>query len=244
MTDFVSLDFAQHKLLRLANRHGAELGDALGMVGAVPTEIPALAASYPLFFRKAPGSGRFELAAMLGFTATQNLFLDGERWDAGYVPLALRCEPFAVGQSAATPDRNTLLIDLDSPRLTRSDGDVLFFSDGRPSERLQAIVDALEALVTGAQVGRDYATALETLDLIEPVDVRVEADDGPPLTLSGLYTIAQDRLNALPDAALLDLRARGFLPWIYQQAASVGQIANLIVRRDRIRATLRASHGA
>lgn len=233
MPNYVPLDFAAHRLLRLATDYGAARGDGLGMVSVVPTEIPALVNSYPVFFRKSPVSGAYELGAMLGFAADENLFLDRGGWDAGYVPLSLRREPFTVQASTANPDRNTLLIDVESPRLTRTGGDVLFFSDGRPSERLQAIIDALEALVKGTGIARDYTAALDALGLIEPVEVRVDLGHATPQTIAGLHTIALEPLAQLPAAALADLHARGFLPWIYQQAGSVGQIANLILRRRR-----------
>ncbi|WDF74964.1 SapC family protein [Novosphingobium sp. KACC 22771] len=233
MANFVPLDFAEHRSLRLATGYSASLGDGLGMVGAVPTEIAALANSYPLFFRRSPVTGAYELGVMLGFAAEENLFLVDEGWDAAYVPLVRRCEPFAVQQSPADPGRNTLMIDLDSPRLAQSGGDVLFFSDGRPSERLQAIVDALEALVKGAQQGSDYAAALDALGLIEPVDVRIDLGGGVSHNPSGLFAIAETRLAQLPADALADLHRRGYLGWAYQQAASVGQIANLILRKNR-----------
>jgi hypothetical protein len=237
MSNFVALDFAQHRFLRLASRHGATLGDGLGMVSVVPTEIAALVGSYPLFFRRSP-AGTYELGAMLGFAADENLFLADGGWDAAYVPLALRAQPFTVQPSATTPDRNTLMIDLDSPRLGQ-EGDVLFFADGRPSERLQAVVDALEALVKGAQIGHAYATALDGLGLIEPVEVQVELGNGASHALPGLFALAPERLAVLGGDALADLQQRGFLGWAYQQAASVGQISNLILRKQK----LAASHG-
>jgi hypothetical protein len=178
MANFVPLSFEEHKRLRLATRYGVALGDGLGMVSVVPTEIPALITSYPLFFRRSPATGRHELGAMLGFAAEENLFLSDDGWDASLCSAHLRRAPFAVQQSAASPDRNSLMIDLDSPRLSLATGDVLFFSDGRPSERLQAIVDALEALVKGAGIGRDYADVLDALGLIEPVDVRIDLGNG------------------------------------------------------------------
>lgn len=236
MANFVPLNFDAHKRLRLATGYGVALGDGLGMVSVVPTEIPALVSSYPLFFRRSPAAGRYELGAMLGFAAEENLFLADDGWDAAYVPLSLRRQPFAVQPSAANPDRNSLMIDLDSPRLGGAKGDILFFADGRPSERLQAVVDALEALVKGAAIGRDYADALEALGLIEPVEVRIDLGNGAMHNPTGLFTIAEQPLAELPDAALADLHRRGYLGWAYQQAASVGQIANLILRKNRARA--------
>ena len=240
MPNFVPLDYGQHKLLRIANTYGAAFGDDLGMVSVVPVEIPALVNSYPLFFRKAPVGGTYELSAMLGFAAAQNLFLTPAGWDASYVPLALRCAPFAVQQNPANPDRNTLMIDLASPRIAPAGGDVLFFSDGRPSERLQAAIETLEALVKGAAAADAYAAALDALGLIEPVEVQVDLVGGASHNLAGLYTIAQSRLDTLPPSAIANLHAQGFLPWIYQQAASVGQIANLILRENDVR----VRHGA
>lgn len=236
MPKFVPLDFSQHKLLRVANRYGAPLGDAVGMVSVVPTEIPALVNDYPLFFRLTPAGDRYELGAVLGFEADENLFLDEQRWDAPYVPLAIRCQPFAVQQSATSPEHNSLMIDIESERLVQSGGDVIFFSDGRPSERLQAVVDGLESLVRGAEIGRAYVAALTALELIEPVEVRVDLGQGQSKTLAGLYTIASERLRALSASELFDLKEKGFLPWIYQQAASAGQINNLIMRKSRLKA--------
>ena len=233
MANYVPLDFAVHRLLRLTNVHGAALGDDLGMVSVVASEIPALVSSYALFFRKSPLSGAFELGAVLGFASDENLFLAHGGWDAGYVPLAIRREPFAVQQSAASPNRNTLMVDLDSPRLSRELGDILFFSDGRPSERLQGVLDALEALVKGAELTRGYVAALEALDLIEPVEVRIDLGNGAAETLAGLFTIAEDRLATLSAEAVVDLHRQGFLPWIYQQVASAGQINALILRKIR-----------
>lgn len=237
MANFVPLDFAEHRFLRLSTSYGVALGDGLGMVSVVPTEIPALVNSYPLFFRQSPLSGAYELSAMLGFAGDENLFLENGQWDAGYVPLTLRREPFAVQQSTLAADRNTLMIDLDSPRLIRENGDILFFSDNRPSERLQAIIDMLEALVKGAQLGNAYVAALTVHDLIEPVEVQVDLGGGASHNLSGLFTIAQHRLSDLSPSAVQDLHGQGFLPWIHQQAASVGQIANLILRKNRARAS-------
>lgn len=236
MANFVPLDFAEHRFLRLATSYGVGLGDGLGMVGVVPTEIPALVNSYPLFFRQSPVSGGYELSAMLGFAGDENLFLAGGQWDAGYVPLTLRREPFAVRQSTLSADRNTLMIDLDSPRLVRDSGDILFFSDSRPSERLQAIIDMLQALVKGAKIGKAYVAALTAHDLIEPVAVQVDLGGGAAHNFSGLFTIAEHRLSGLSPPAVQDLHAQGFLPWIHQQAASVGQIANLILRKNRTNA--------
>ena len=230
MANFVPLDFTAHRLLRLSSGYGHDFGDNIGMVSVVPTEIPSLVCSYPLFFRKTP-AGSYELGAMLGFAGDENLFLDGARWDAGYVPLNIRCQPFAVRQSTTADHRNTLLIDANSPRLASSTGDVLFFADGRPSERLQSAIDMLEHLTHGVSIAAQYVAALDALDLIEPVEIRVDLGEAAPRRIDGLYAINADGLRALPAPRLAHLHEQGFLQWAFLQAASVGQIANLTLRK-------------
>ncbi len=233
MPEYVALDFNAHRLLRIAHGYGPHLNDDTGMISVVPAEIPALVASYPLFFRQNPHSGAYELGAMLGFAGNENLFIRDGQWDAGYVPLAIRCQPFAVAPSPGAAERNTLMIDVASPRVNRDSGDMLFFADGRPSERTQTAVDLLEVLVKGAAAARDYAAALDALGLIEPVELRIDQGGGRMETLAGLHGIAAERLAALTGLELGALHGRGFLAWLFLQAGSIGQVNALIRRKGQ-----------
>ena len=47
-----------------------------------------------------------------------------------------------------------------------------------------------------------FIDTLMELKLVEPIDIDVGFDDGTKRQLEGLYTINQDRLEGLPDAAV------------------------------------------
>ena len=78
-----------------------------------------------------------------------------------------------------------------------------------------------------------FIDKLMELSLIEPIDISIALDDGVTRNLQGLYTINQDALRALPDAAVLDLFRRNYLQLIYLMIASLKQIPILAQRKNR-----------
>ncbi|WP_163078876.1 SapC family protein, partial [Acinetobacter baumannii] len=58
-----------------------------------------------------------------------NLFLEGDRWISGHIPLSLQRGPFLIGLTAdgAAP---VIQIDLDDPRVGAADGEPLFLPHG------------------------------------------------------------------------------------------------------------------
>src|SRR5690606_34409629 len=97
MARHVQLNNIDHKHLRVDTRRGAALGDDVPFVATFPAEFRELQAYYPIVCRK-DGRGALSPVALLGFEEGRNLFLDGERWDAGYLPLAIERQPFLIGR--------------------------------------------------------------------------------------------------------------------------------------------------
>ena len=93
MARHAQLNNLDHRDLRIDTRHGAALGDAVAFAPTFPDEFRSLQAHYPIVFRKS-ADGALQPVALFGFEDGQNLFLDGERWDATYLPLAIERQPF------------------------------------------------------------------------------------------------------------------------------------------------------
>src|SRR5687768_5871246 len=128
MTNHVMLNNVAHKDLRVINRHGAEFGDDVGTVQTFPTEYADMQREYPIFFRKDPNSGEYQSVALLGISKKENLFLDGTRWNASYVPGIIARGPFLIGFQGQVidgePRREPVIhIDLDSPLVSQTEGD-------------------------------------------------------------------------------------------------------------------------
>ena len=97
MTRHVQLNNIDHKDLRIDTRRSAALGDDVAFAATFPAEFRDLQAYYPIVFRK-DANGTLSPVALLGFQEGHNLFLEGERWNAAYLPLAIERNPFLIGR--------------------------------------------------------------------------------------------------------------------------------------------------
>lgn len=226
MSTIVILNSQAHRHLRVKAKPSARLGDNQRFVPVVIGEFPVLAVQYPIFLSKDAETGVFYAGAMLGIDAGENLFLDEDRGFDGYRPLNLQRAPFfAAGENLA--------IDLDSPRITETEGERLFDDDGGASAYLQGVMSAFQQLKPGTEKTRAFVDKVLQLKLIEPVTVDLAFDDGTRRVVEDLYTIDQQALRALPDEAVLDLFRSGYLHLISLMIASLKQIPVLARRKNR-----------
>lgn len=221
-----------HKDLRIDTRRSAQLGDDVGFAATFPAEFRDLQAYYPIVFRK-DAHGVLSPIALLGFEEGRNLFLDGERWDAHYLPLAIERQPFLIGRGG---DEMTVHIDLDNPRVGTVAGQPLFREHGGNTEYLDRIASVLLTLHNGFERVPAFVDALLALDLLESFALDVELDDGSLNRLAGYYIINEDRLRSLDAAALGQLHAAGHLEPIFMAVASISNFRALIDRMNRSRA--------
>ena len=226
MSNIVLLDSAAHRKLRVHTPAGARFGDNQRFVGVVVNEFPMLALHYPILFSKDADTGQFYCGAMLGFDAGENLFVDEQLAAAAYRPLNLQRGPFATAGS-------DLAVDLDHARISPAGDQELFTSTGEPGKYLQSVMAVMRELRPGGERTRVFIDTLLGLKLIEPIDISARFDDGSKRELSGLYTINQDELKGLPDAAALDLFRRGYLQLVYLMRNSLNHLASLVQRKNR-----------
>jgi hypothetical protein len=226
LSNIVLLDSAAHRKLRVHTLAGSRFGDNQRFVPVVVNEFPALVLHYPVLFSKDADTGQFYCGAMLGFDAGENLFVEEQLAQSAYRPLNLQRGAFA----AAGAD---LAVDLDHPRISPAGDQELFTASGEPGKYLQSIMGVMRELRPGAERTRIYIDTLLGLKLIEAIDISARFDDGSKRELAGLYTINQDELKGLPDAAALDLFRRGYLQLIYLMRNSLNHLSSLVQRNNR-----------
>lgn len=232
MARHVQLNNIDHRDLRIDTRRGAALGDDVAFVATFPAEFRDLQAHYPIVFRK-DAQGVLSPVALLGFQEGHNLFLDGERWDAAYLPLGIERHPFLIGRGG---DEITVHVDLDSPRVRSDAGEALFRTHGGNTDYMDRIASVLLTLHNGLQRVPAFVDALLARDLLESFVLDVELDDGSVNRLTGYYTINEERLRALDAMALGELHAAGHLEPVFMAVASVSNLRGLIDRMNRSRA--------
>lgn len=229
MAQHVLLNNIDHARLRVIAARGAAYGDAVMHAVTFPAELRNVQACYPIVFQKT-ADGSFQPLALFGFTPGQNLFLDGERWDAPYVPLAIERQPFLIGRS---DEELVMHVDLDSPRIGTDTGEPLFLPHGGTSEFLERMNSVLRALHEGLQATPAFIDALLAHDLLESFVLDIQLDDGSEHRLAGFYTINEERLRALDGAALERLHRQGHLEPVFMVVASLAHLRDLIDRVNR-----------
>ena len=241
MPRHVMLNNIAHKDLRVINRYGAEFGDNVGSVLTFPTEYEDVQREYPIFFRKDPATSEYQSIVLLGFDKAENLFLDGDRWDANYIPGVIARGPFLIGfqqQEVGGESREAPVIhvDLDHPRVSQTDGQPAFMPQGGNSPYLDRIATVLNGIREGLEVSKAMFAAFAALDLIEPVKVEVKPNAEETISLVGLHTLNREKLAALDGAALEKLNKAGFLQGAFLVLASMGNVRKLMWMKQRKRA--------
>jgi len=223
MTNVALLNNHDHRALRVQAGASARYGDNQRFVAVILGEFPHLVAHYPILLTKDQNTGAFFAGAMLGFDEGENLFLD-ERGMETYRPLNLQRGPFFTAGTEVA-------IDLDSPRL-EAGGKPLFTEQGEPTQYLQSIMALFRDLKPGLEMTKTFVESLVGLKLVEPIDIDLAFDDGSKRKLTGLYTVNQQVLSALPDATVVDLFRKGYLQLIYLMMASLKQVPVLARRKN------------
>ncbi len=230
MTNPVLLNNVDHKSLRVITTRSAQYGDDVMFAITFPSEFRNIQAHYPIVFRK-NAQGQFEPIALLGFQERQNLFLTQRGWDATYIPLTIERLPFLIGFSA---DKQPMVhVDLDNPRISRTEGEPIFLEHGGNTEYLERINSVLLAIHQGLAGVQPFVAALMEHELLESFVLDVQLANGSQNRLAGFYAINEERLPGLSGAVLERFNRAGYLQAIHMTIASQSQFRALIERMNR-----------
>ena len=234
MTNHVLLNNVEHKDLRVISDRSAKYGDAVQYAITFSWEFRSIQAHYPILFRKGVEVGEFLAVALFGFENDENLFLNDSGWDANYIPLTVEQKPFLIGfqQSADATKEPMIHVDMDSPRISASEGQPVFEAHGGISPYLDRINSVLNTINEGYGVHQLFIGELVEHALLEPVSVDIELDGGSQHRLMGFYTINESKLYDLGGDVLGSLNEKGFLEPIYMAIASLSNIRDLIDRKN------------
>jgi len=235
VTQHALLNNTEHRDLRVITARGAAYGDDAMFALTFPAEFRNVQANYPIVFAKSR-EGTFAPLALFGFREKQNLFLVDGRWDASYLPLTVDRLPFLIGTSSTG---KVIHIDLDHPRVSRTDGERVFDEQGANSGFLERMGSVLAAIDQGASSTPAFIAAIQEYNLLESFALDIGFRDGTKHQFAGFHTIQEDRLRQLGPDALGKLHSQGYLEAVYMVIASVSQFRGLIERASRLDAAQR-----
>ena len=227
------LNNVDHHDLRVITRHGAEFGEGVNQVLVFPTEFEAVQRDYPIVFRR-DGEGALRPVALLGLARDENLFLDTEgEWQARYVPALFQRGPFSIAAPESPEGEPMIRVDLDHPRVSRSEGLPVFLPHGGNSAYLDHVSGILRAIYLGHHLIEPMVAAFETAGLLRAVNLEARVGETEVHAVPGVFTIDRERLAALSAGELAELHAGGFLQAAFFMAASLGNMQRLADLKGR-----------
>lgn len=238
MANYVLLNNIQHKDLRVITQFSAAYGDNIGSTLTFPTEFADIQKEYPIFFQINQETGKYQSVVLFGLSQHENLFLtENGSWSAAYVPAVIARGPFLIGfqQDPNNPDHKepVIHVDMEHPKVSTSEGTPVFLEFGGNSPYLENITRSLKDIYDGMAISEAMFEAFTALELIEPVNIEIELNNGTKHRLNGNYTINRDKLANLTGDQLFQLNRSGFLAAAFLVTASLGNIQNLINIKNR-----------
>ncbi|KKO45909.1 multidrug transporter [Arsukibacterium ikkense] len=231
MASIEILNNVDHLDVKIRTERSLELGDNQMFCLSFPAEFRAAQAYYPILFYKDGNTGQFMPVLLLGFQSGENLFVQQQGWQAGYLPLDIARSPFTIGLQ-----NNERVIHLDTahPKVSRTSGEALFLEFGGHSPYLQQVAEQLETLHHGITDARQFSQQLLALELMESFVLDVTLNNGQQHSLHGFYTINEPRLAQLSGEQLAQLQQAGYLEAIYMMLASQSQFVRLISFKNQL----------
>lgn len=235
MTNRVLLNNVDHAALTITPKFGEAFGHGISSVRLFPTEYAGAAREYPILFRRDGEADQMFAVALLGFDRDENLFLEGERWNARYIPALHARGPFSIGvqrESDGTAVDAMIHVDLDDPRVG-SGGYPVFLPKGGNAPFLDRVAEVLRTISTGIEVEPAMFATFVAENLIQPIQLKIEFDGARRYDLVDFLTIDAGALASLDGEALGRLHRAGFLGLAFAVAASLGNLNSLIEMKNR-----------
>lgn len=245
MANLVAVSPAHHRQLRILTDQLTASCATVQLLPVVPAEFASVATQSPLVLCKNGQTGQFGFATLLGFYPGENLFWQQGQFQGLYQPLQLRRQPFFVGDGQSPTDI-VVCIDLTHPAVVAGPAldqlppaAALFDDAGQATVFYQQAQACLQQLLHGEDQQRQLVALLLQYELVQPLLLDITFGNQQQLRLTGLYTIDEARLAALPVAAVAQLHQGGWLAPIYTLLASAAQIYPLIERKNHALAVAR-----
>lgn len=237
MSNLVAIDNSNHRNIKIDVNKIEAHGATMHLAPAVVAEFSHLATHYPIVLAKDGETGQFVCSAMLGFQEGENLFWDKDHWQAVYVPLQVRRQPFFLGDDTTAGTQNTtpqyvVCLDVESP-CVGDQGESLYTENGEESAYFQEAKAKLAELLRGESENKVFIDTLLSMDLLESMVIEIKFVNEESTRLNGLYTIKQETLAKLSSEQLSKLHENNHLQAIYAMVISVGQIYSLIDKKNQ-----------
>jgi len=228
----IGLDRDAHRQLRLRLPvTDWSVASRLNSMFIAAVEFGDAAREFPIVFVRAgndtDGKAMIAPVAVFGLATEENLYLDGGRWRASYMPALLRMYPF--GMARLDEQRFAICYDAAWPGAGNDleGGQALFDPQGQPTTLLTNVQQQLEQIEREVQRTRLVGQKLTEMDLLRDMRFDATLPGGQQVAVDGFLTVDEARLGALTDAQIVELQKSGILGLIHAHMISIGHMRKL-----------------
>ena len=228
------LDANKHQSLKLTRGDFSDLMFAVNTAVVVPGELDQLVHEYPIFITRSPQSEQFQLSVLFGFESGQNLYLNGAKWHANFLPLDIVRRPFQLITPQDGLEQNGILgFDTRSTIISETASDPLFNSDGTETAVLSRIQKAFVALMEGKKQVDEMLNFADQEGLIDAVKLEYQFK-GESFIREGVYRLSPDKISRLAAPLIQRAHHLGLLRVHYLMQASNIHIDKLLNAAHRV----------
>ena len=214
-----------------------ELPEFARKLNAIPisyTEFAPASREYPVIFAAVAENQTYAPVAALGLAAGENLYDNSGAWASGvYVPAYVRRFPFCMAKVTFDKvEQQNRLICVEKAHLDEAAGEAMFDDKGQPTERWKDIERLLTEYEADLERSREMCGILADYGLLEPFTMQAKLNKGgDPLAMTGMFRVAEAKIEHLNASQLKNLVKKGILSRIYAHLLSLDNFARLLDRK-------------
>lgn len=222
---------------RVALRAERKIPSGFRNLNALPlsfTEFTVACRDYPIAFVGA-SAGSVIAMAVLGLEKQQNLFATAEsEWDASvYLPAYVRRHPFCMTRVTVDgKERPERVACVEKSALSDS-GEPMFDAKGEPLPAWEARSKLLFEFEADLARSEEMSRELGRHQLLESFSLQAQPNQGPPLAMTGMYRVSEQKLAELAPDELKALLQKGVLARVYAHLISLANFGRLLDRRAK-----------
>lgn len=208
-----------------------EFAKNVNMASVMVHEFSRAASIYPIVFIEDKSKDQFKPVVLLGLEEGENLFVQGDTWQASYIPAIIRRYPFALAQTDEE-GRFTVCIDEQSDLVNEKEGNPLFDEKGEPSELMERVKRYLAELQQMDKFTEEFCSYVAAKNMFTPLNMKVRIGN-EMRNITGAYIVNEERFNSMSDEKFLEMREKKYTPVIYSHLSSLSQIERLLNFKDK-----------
>lgn len=224
------LDKEKHKDFKVSELKDLFFAKDLSSIPLMLHEVQNIGKSFPVVFTNDETPVLVSLVSL----GNGNLAINDEnKWITNYVPISLRKYPFSMASVKDKPEQKIVLIDEDSPLVSKLEGKELFEDDGTQSELLTNAIKFLSDNEKYTIITKKLVEEIIKSGILEDREISIGEGEEKKVLVSGFKVVSKEKLNELSDDILASWVRNGIISFIDMHQKSLDNINILFELANR-----------